>query len=100
MSSTDTHGSMKRRIARLADLDQERWRDDVGVERHKEFTKQELQVIARELGLEMIVDEPKQTIRDTIMLRLDRDHRTGIGMFDSSDLQALIAALEGGGDGE
>lgn len=95
VSAEATHGEMKRRLAGIIGSDPDRYAASTGTERHKNLTVDELKAIARELGLDLD-EESKQTVKDTIMLRLGRDHRTGAGMLDSSDLRAILEALEEG----
>jgi len=73
-----------------------RYSAEMGNERHKELTADDVDGICRELELE-IFDAPKQTKKDAAMIKLGRDHRTGVGMWDSSDLHAVVRALEDGG---
>jgi|GEM_PF-6490424 len=93
-----SHGEMKRRIADITDADPSRYADGTGTERHRRMTRAELETVCEALGLGMVTDESAQQMRDSLMLKLGRDHRTGVGTFDSSDLAAILGALEGDGD--
>jgi hypothetical protein len=95
VSIHDSHGALKRRLAEMLGADPSRYSDDVGVERHKRLTVGEIDQIAETFGLGLS-DEPKQQTMDAIMIRLRRDHRTGVQMWDASDLVAVIEALETG----
>jgi len=88
-----THGELKRRLARHLGTDASRYATGTGTERHKRLTAAELERLCEVLGIGFI-DAPKQQKRDTIMIRLGRDHRTGARMWDSSDLRAVLEELE------
>lgn len=88
-----SHGELKRRLAELVGTDQSRYSEETGVERHKRLTASEIDAIAAAFGMGL-EDEPKQQVMDAIMIRLGRDHRTGTEMWDSSDLVAVIEALQ------
>jgi hypothetical protein len=88
-----SHGELKRRLASLVDSDPERYSSDLGTERHKRITASEVDGVCETLGLGF-VDGTQQDKRDAVMLKLGRDHRTGIRMWDSSDLRAVIERLE------
>lgn len=90
----DSHGELKRRLAELVGSDAGRYGSETGTERHKRLTVGEVDAIADGLGLGFL-DESKQETRDAIMIKLGRDHRTGVRMWDASDLVAVIEALEG-----
>ncbi len=93
LSDHASHGELKRRIAKLTGSDPGRYSDDLGNERHKRLTVKEIDWICQKLGVGF-VDGTKQEKRDMIMLKLGRDHRTGVRMWDSSDLRAVIDRLE------
>jgi len=95
-----SHGELKRRLAALIGADPDRYATDIGTERHKCLLDSEIARICDALGLGMLADEPKQQRKDAIMLKLGRDHRTGAGMWDTSDLVAVIEAVEGAQGGE
>lgn len=97
VSTAQSHGELKRRLARLLGTDPSRYADDIGVERHRRLTVEEIDRICAELGLGF-VDGTKQTKVDTVMIRLGRDHRTGAEMCDVSDLVAIINAIQEGDD--
>lgn len=88
------HGELKRRLADLLGTDPERYATGTGTERHKVVTSEEVDRVCEELGIGF-VDGSKQEKRDTVMIKLGRDHRTGASMWDSSDLLAVIRALDG-----
>lgn len=89
-----SHGELKRRLAELIGSDPSRYAADTGTERHKRLTAAEVAAIAEAMNLGFL-DGSKQELRDTIMIKLGRDHRTGVRMWDASDLVAVIKALEG-----
>lgn len=91
-SSSRTHGELKRDIAVAIGSDPDRYGGGTGTERHKCLTKPEYVGIAEALGLRL-PDETKQQLRDSIMLKLGRDHRTGVGYLDTSDLSAIHAEV-------
>lgn len=93
LSPAASHGEMKRRIAELLGTDPSRYSEDLGNERHKELQLKEIDWICQELGVGF-VDGSKQEKRDMIMIKLGRDHRTGVRGWDSSDLRAVIERLE------
>lgn len=88
-----SHGKMKRRIAELVGADPSRYSEDLGNERHKRLKLKEIDWICHMLGVGF-VDGSKQEKRDMIMIKLGRDHRTGVREWDSSDLRAVIERLE------
>jgi hypothetical protein len=88
-----SHGELKRRLAKIVGEDPSRYSDETGVERHKRLTAGEVNAIAAAFGMGL-EDESKQQTRDAIMIRLGRDHRTGVRMWDASDLVAVIEALD------
>lgn len=89
------HGTLKRRLATLIGADPSRYAAERGVERHKRLTAAEIDKVCDALGIGFI-DGTAQTKRDTVMIKLGRDHRTGVSMWDSSDLIAVIDRLTGG----
>lgn len=93
VSNTSTHGELRRRLAELVGSDPERYSEATGTERHKSLLASEIQAVTDVFGME-IEAAPKQQQMDAVMIRLGRDHRTGARMWDSSDLVALIGALE------
>lgn len=99
ISIQSDHGKLKRRIAELVGANPDRYADDLGTERHKTLTAEEIDGICDQLGIGFL-DCSKQEKKDACMLKLGRDHRTGTSMWDASDLVAVIDALEetGGAD--
>lgn len=87
------HGQLKRHLAALIGSDPSRYATGTGTDRHKTVTVAEVDRICEILGIGF-VDGSKQVKKDTIMIRLGRDHRTGTSMWDASDLLAVIRALE------
>ena len=92
-SMQQSHGELKRRLAEIVGEDPSRYSDETGVERHKRLTAGEVRAIAAVFGMGLD-GEPKQQTMDAIMIRLGRDHRTGVRMWDASDLVAVIDALD------
>jgi hypothetical protein len=92
ISMKQSHGELKRRLAEIVGTNPSRYSDETGVERHKRLTAREVDRIAEafEMGLS---SEPKQQTMDAIMIRLERDHRTGAQKWDASDLVAVLEAL-------
>lgn len=99
VSAAASHGEMKRHIAQAVGTDPQRYAAGTGTERHKRLTAAEVNQLADALEIGFI-DGTKQEKRDAIMLKLGRDHRVGIRLWDSSDLRAVVDALEEGDDGE
>jgi hypothetical protein len=89
-----SHGELKRHLATLLDTDASRYGDGIGTERHKRLTAAEIDALCEVLGLGFLADETKQEQMDAIMLKLDRNQRTGVGMWDTADLVAVIEAVE------
>lgn len=92
LSPAASHGELKRRIATLLGTDPDRYAADLGTERHHRLTDGEISAICERLGLD--ADASNQTRRDAIMQHLGREHRLGKRLWDSSDLRAVIAALD------
>lgn len=88
------HGELKRRIAQLLGTDPGRYGADLGTERHKRLLNEEITLICERAGMGFLSDESKQERMESIMLKLGRDHRTGIGTWDTSDLAAVVRHLE------
>jgi len=88
-----SHGKLKRQLATILGEDPSRYSDKTGVERHKRLTADEVGAIAAMFGMGLD-DEPKQQTMDAIMIRLGRDHRTGVRAWDASDLVSIIEALD------
>lgn len=95
VGSAASHGELKRRIATMLGTDPGRYAADLGTERHRRLTDAEISAICERLGLDDVLDADNQARRDAIMRALDRDHRLGIRLWDSSDLLAVIDALDG-----
>jgi len=93
VSIQDSHGELKRRLATIIGTDPARYADDTGCERHKRLTAAEVRALSERLGLGLS-GQRKQQIKEAVMFRLGRDHRTGVRMWDASDLVAVIKALE------
>jgi hypothetical protein len=93
VSMAQSHGDLKRHLARFLGTDPDRYSDEIGCERHKRLTVEEVHRIAEHFGMGLGA-APKQQTRDAIMIRLGRDHRTGVRGWDASDLVAAIEALE------
>lgn len=93
ISPQSTHAELKQYLATLIGTDPGRYSTDLGDERHKKLRTEEIDAICDALGIGF-VDGRKQQKMDTVMLKLGRDHRTGVGMWDTSDLVALIERLE------
>lgn len=102
MSTTPrSHGEFKRDLAEAVGSDPSRYAAATGEERHKCLTKAEYVGLAEALGLGFLADESKQQLRDAILLKLGRDHRTGVTYLDTSDLRAIHEAVvqsRAGGD--
>lgn len=94
VSRQSSHGELKRHLADLVGADPSRYSRDIGVERHKKLTVREIDLVLESFGLDFLKDETAQTKKDTLMLRVGRDHRTGVGYWDTNDLLALIEELE------
>jgi hypothetical protein len=90
---------MKRRLAEMAGTDASRYSTELGTERHKRLSAADIDGICEQLGLGFLCAETMQEQRDAIMIKLDRDHRTGARSWDSSDLLAVVEALEEVTDG-
>lgn len=88
-----SHGEMKREIAAAVGCDPDRYAEDVGNERHKRLTRAELVGVAETLGLGFLADESKQQLKDSILLKLGRDHRTGCGVLDAADLRTIYTEV-------
>jgi hypothetical protein len=93
VSMAKSHGELKRYLAETLGTDPDRYSADTSCERHKRLTAEEVDQIAEHFGMGLS-GEPKQQTRDAIMIRLGRDHRTGVQGWDASDLVAIIEALE------
>jgi hypothetical protein len=93
ISMAQSHGKLKRYLADILGTDADRYSADTGCERHKRLTAEEVDRIAEHFGMGL-GEEPKQQTRDAIMIRLGRDHRTGVRQWDASDVVAVIKALE------
>lgn len=93
VSMTSSHGELKRDLAETLGTDPDRYSADTGCERHKRLTAEEVDRIAEHFGMGL-GGAPKQQTKDAIMIRLGRDHRTGVRGWDASDLVAIIKALE------
>jgi hypothetical protein len=87
-----SHGEMKREIAWRVETEPDRYGSETGNERHKRLTADEIRRIADELGLGWM-DETRQQMIDSIMLKLGRDYRTGVRSLDFSDLRAILRRL-------
>jgi len=93
VSMQQSHGELKRYLAETLGTDPNRYSAETGCERHKRLTAEEVDRIAEHFGMGLS-GETKQQTRDAIMIRLGRDHRTGVRMWDVSDLVAVIDALD------
>jgi len=61
---------------------------------HKRLLCNEVKLVSERLGMNLS-GEPCQHVRDALMIRVGRDHRTGISFYDSTDVEAILDALEG-----
>jgi hypothetical protein len=93
VSMAKSHGELKRYLADTLGTDPDRYSADTGCERHKRLTAEEVDRIAEHFGMGL-GGAPKQQTMNAIMIRLGRDHRTGVRVWDASDLVATIEALE------
>jgi len=93
VSMAQSHGELKRHLAGILGTDADRYSADTGCERHKRLTAEEVDRIAEEFEMGLN-EESKQRTRDAIMIRLGRDHRTGVRQWDASDLVAVIKAIK------
>lgn len=80
---------MKAEIAERVGTDPERYGQGCG---HKSLLASEVRLVSEELGMG-IADQPAQQVRDALMIRLGRDHRTGLTFYDSRDAEAIVDAL-------
>lgn len=94
VSAGSTHGELKRAIARRIGSDPDRYSAESGTERHNSLTNDEITGICEVLGLGFLAAEPNQVRRNAIMLKIGREHRTGVRHWDSSDLRAVLLRLQ------
>ncbi|WP_434521310.1 hypothetical protein [Halorubrum sp. AS12] len=90
MSAVRELHEMKAEIARRIGTDPERYGRGCG---HKTLLAKEVRLVAEELGMGLS-DQPRQQVRDALMIRAGRDHRTGISFYDSRDVEAILDQLE------
>ncbi|EMA69153.1 hypothetical protein C461_03222 [Halorubrum aidingense JCM 13560] len=81
---------MKAEIARRVGTDPERYGQGCG---HKTLLANEVKLVAEGLGMGLS-EEPCQHVRDALMIRVGRDHRTGISFYDSRDVEAILDLME------
>lgn len=87
---------IKAEIAERVGMDPDRYGQGCG---HKSLLSKEVRLVSEALGMG-IADQPRQQIRDALMIRVGRDHRTGITFYDSRDAAAILEELRahsGGG---
>lgn len=91
MSAVRELHEMKAEIARRVGSDPERYAEGCA---HKRLLAREVRGVASALGMGLD-GEPASQIRDALMIRAGRDHRTGVSFWDSRDVAAVIEELEG-----
>lgn len=87
------NAEVKRRLAARLGTDPTRYDPGIGGKRDKRLTAEEIDRICEELGIGF-VDGTKDEKRDTIMIKLGRDRRTGVTRWDAADVVAVVQALE------
>lgn len=93
LSTADDHGELRRIIANYVGVDETRYSEERGNERHRKLLADDIDAVcdALEIGF---IDGTKQQKRDAIMIKVDRDHRTGVDWWDTQDCIAVIHKLE------
>lgn len=90
MSTIRELHEMKAEIARRVGTDPERYGSGCA---HKRLLANEVKLVSEQLGMNLS-EEPCQHVRDALMIRSGRDHRTGISFYDSRDVEAILNELE------
>ena len=90
MSAIRELHEMKAEIARRVGTDPSRYGEGCG---HKTLLAKEVRLVSEELGMG-VSDQPYQQVRDALMIRAGRDHRTGVSFYDSRDVEAILDQLE------
>ena len=91
MSAVRELHDMKAEIARRVGTDPSRYGEGCG---HKTLLAKEARLVSEKVEMG-ISDQPYQQVRDALMIRAGRDHRTGISFYDSRDVEAILGQLEG-----
>ena len=91
MSAIRELHEMKAEIARHVGTDPRRYAAGCA---HRRLLAREVRGVAAALGM-ALDDEPASHVRDALMIRVGRDHRTGVSFWDSRDLAAVLEELEG-----
>ncbi|SEH60703.1 hypothetical protein SAMN05192561_11230 [Halopenitus malekzadehii] len=95
MSGVRELHEMKAEIAQHVGTDPDRYGEGCG---HKQLLASEVRLVSEKLGMNLS-DQPRQHVRDALMIRTGRDDRTGVSFYDSRDVEAILNELEAIVDG-